>query len=318
MEAVPIKYRSPTQGFPRGWYRIAESSQIKNDVMTPVSFLNEQFIVYRTQDGSLKVADAYCPHLGAHLASHTGSLRRDLIVCPFHNWRWDAVSGRCVEIPYCATLPKVSLKMHVACERDGMVLLWYHPDGAAPDCEPPELNLHARPDLVPCGARSWTSTAPFRDVLENFFDIGHVVQLHGYIRPTVEACESLPHSLRLVLQLNYSLEPQMPNVKMNCHFSGVTLLHQHFDLGCGDLFVLHSFTPVDEESFRQDCRLFITNFGSVEESQAFGRDFAERFYFDVEQDMKVLNVKKHLREPVLCAGDGPIMKFRRYQDQFYS
>jgi 3-ketosteroid 9alpha-monooxygenase subunit A len=33
--------------------------------------------------------------------------------------------------------------------------------------------------------------------------------------------------------------------------------------------------------------------------------------------MKVLNFKKHLTKPNLCAGDGPIHKWRKYQDEFY-
>jgi len=48
-----------------------------------------------------------------------------------------------------------------------------------------------------------------------------------------------------------------------------------------------------------------------------GKPWIERFAFEVEQDFKVLNYKKHLTHPRLCGGDGPIYQYREYAKQYY-
>jgi len=37
----------------------------------------------------------------------------------------------------------------------------------------------------------------------------------------------------------------------------------------------------------------------------------------VEQDLKVLDYKRHLVRPRLCAGDGPIHQYRKYAAEFF-
>ena len=53
---------------------------------------------WRDEDGAAHVMDAYCPHMGAHLAVG-GCVKGTRIVCPFHQWAFDA-EGRNVDIPY--------------------------------------------------------------------------------------------------------------------------------------------------------------------------------------------------------------------------
>ena len=37
----------------------------------------------------------------------------------------------------------------------------------------------------------------------------------------------------------------------------------------------------------------------------------------LEADIVVWHNKKHLQQPLLCDGDGPIMRYRKYFEQFY-
>ncbi|MGH8808821.1 MAG: Rieske 2Fe-2S domain-containing protein, partial [Noviherbaspirillum sp.] len=92
-----MKFRVPEIAFPKGWYCVADAHEISADKLKPVSYLNQQLIVYRAQSGEAQVADAYCPHLGAHLASHDGCIEDGAIVCPFHKWKWDGAQGHCVD-----------------------------------------------------------------------------------------------------------------------------------------------------------------------------------------------------------------------------
>lgn len=60
----------------------------------------ENLVAWRGMESDqVHVADAYCPHNGAHLGVG-GTVRGDCIQCPFHHWRYRGGDGKLVEIPY--------------------------------------------------------------------------------------------------------------------------------------------------------------------------------------------------------------------------
>lgn len=68
--------------------------------MKSISCLGESFAVFRSSNsGEVFVLDAFCPHMGADLGVG-GIVRNDCIECPFHQWTFSGVDGKCVEIPY--------------------------------------------------------------------------------------------------------------------------------------------------------------------------------------------------------------------------
>lgn len=63
-------------------------------------FTDKELVVWRGQNGVAYVADAYCPHLGAHLGVE-GEVKGNCIQCPFHNWQFDgSAAGKLTCIPY--------------------------------------------------------------------------------------------------------------------------------------------------------------------------------------------------------------------------
>ena len=320
VQPIAMKYRVPEIAFPKGWYCVAESHELGPDTLLPVSYLDEQMVIYRTADGKAQVADAYCPHLGAHLASHDGCVAGGTLTCPFHKWQFDGATGRVTQIPYSKVLPpaSVGLSLYPTREVDGMVLRWYHPGDAAPDHEPFTNSAFHKDKWVLYGEKTWTTTAPFRDILENLFDTAHIVELHNGSRmPSVAAVERQPYGLSVDYILNPGDGGTAP-AGMKCNFTGVTLLSQTFEGQGFTSLNMHSFTPLDDERFVQKSRLYLKDMGSPELLDRVGRPFLDRFCYEVEQDFKVLDFKKHLPKPKLCAGDGPIGKFREYAESYYA
>lgn len=319
IEPIPMKFRAPDTAFPVGWYRVADSHEIKPDTLKPVSYLNEQLIVYRTKTGAAQVADAYCPHLGAHLASHDGCVKDGAIVCPFHKWSWDAATGRCTDIPYAAVPPGegLKLKLYPTREVDGMVMMWYHPSGAEPSFEPYQSEAMQRDAWLLFDTHEWVSTCPYRDIFENLFDTAHIVQLHGAGKmPEMRAMDRMPYGLYVDYKFDADAE-EFGIGKTQVHFTGVTAIHQYFEgPGWATNFITAS-TPVDNEHFIQTVRLYVKDLGSSTFNEQIGRPWIERFKFEVGQDFQVLNYKKHLKKPRLCGGDGPIYQYRAYAEQFY-
>ncbi|GAB3627025.1 3-ketosteroid-9-alpha-hydroxylase [Pandoraea terrae] len=319
IEPIPMKFRVPEIAFPMGWYRVADAAEIGHDTLKAVSYLNQQLIVYRTKSGAAQVADAYCPHLGAHLASHDGCIKDGAIVCPFHKWSWDGASGRCAGIPYSAVPPLegLTLTLYPTREVDGMVLMWYHPQGAEPDFEPYASTALQRDAWILFDSHAWVSTSPYCDIFENLFDTAHIVQLHGAGKmPVMRTMEPMPHGL----YVDYEMDPEAEEFgigKLEINFTGVTAIHQLFEgPGWATNFIIAS-TPIDNERFIQTVRLYVKDLGSSLFNEQIGRPWIERFKYEVEQDFKVLDYKKHLPKPRLCGGDGPIYQYRAYASRYY-
>lgn len=316
---IPMKFRAPESAFPRGWYCVAEAHEISADKLMPVSYLDQQLIVYRTASGAAQVADAYCPHLGAHLASSDGCVNAGVITCPFHKWTFDGQEGHCTGIPYSTVPPSkgLSLSLHATREIDGMVMMWHHPQGAAPDFEPYVSTDLKNDRWVLYDTKVWESTAPYCDLFENLFDTAHIVQLHGASKmPVMKSMEMKTHGL----EVHYKLDPeaeQFPIDRFEVNFTGVTAINQLFaGQGWATNFVI-SATPVDHERFIQKARLYVKDLGNPATNDMIGKPWLERFAFEVSQDFKVLNFKKHLPKPRLCGGDGPIYQYREYARQYY-
>ena len=57
--------------------------------------------------------------------------------------------------------------------------------------------------------------------------------------------------------------------------------------------------------------------GSPEANQTVAEEIAKELDRQVPSDIQIFEHKRHLAEPLLCDGDGPIPVFRRWTQQFY-
>ncbi len=81
--------------------------------MRPVSYLGRDLVLFRGDDGTARVFDAHCPHLGAHLGVG-GRVCGDGIACPFHGWRFDG-EGQLVEVPGLDRPPRAAARAWPVC-----------------------------------------------------------------------------------------------------------------------------------------------------------------------------------------------------------
>jgi len=313
---IPKSHRDHTVGFGKGWYCVADSDEISGDAMLPVTFFDKELIVFRAKDGQVRVADAYCPHLGAHLASSDGCIDDGEIVCPFHKWRFDTVSGRCTRIPYANVIPpRAALTFYPVIEMSGMVLVWWHNAGGAPEAPPYDaMSAHQGKSWLKHADYSRETFVPLRDLHENIFDTAHIQQLHG--------SHDLPKIAGVVrrdfgLEVNFEAMMEgggVPIEHMQFNFSGMGMV-SHVVLGPGFGFIQNNtITPVDQERSLMRVRMYVMDTGSAEMNAMVGKAFADRVMLEIDQDLKVLDFKKHLTRPLICAGDGPIGIWRSYAE----
>lgn len=126
--------------YPNGWFHILSSYEVKLKEVKFVSALGEHLAVFRGEDGSVSIVDAYCPHLGANLAIG-GQVVGNCIQCPFHGWEYRGSDGKCTKIPYTDNIPSVAkVKSWPCLERNCSIMMWYHSEDEEPSWLPEEVD----------------------------------------------------------------------------------------------------------------------------------------------------------------------------------
>lgn len=171
---------------------MAESKEIKSGSVKTISCLGESFAVFRSSSSDeVFVLDAFCPHMGADLGVG-GIIRNDCIECPFHQWKFSGIDGKCVDIPYSNGLSerrKVSkrkitflsellsveksarLKKWTALERNGLIFVWYHAENATP-WELPTVDSIESGQWTFHGHNEFSIKCHIQDIPENGADVG--------------------------------------------------------------------------------------------------------------------------------------------------
>src|SRR3954469_18008075 len=67
--------------YPYGWFAVAFSRELRRGSLLRRRFMDRDIVVFRTRSGIACAAEAYCPHLGAHLGA--GNVEGEDLRCPF-------------------------------------------------------------------------------------------------------------------------------------------------------------------------------------------------------------------------------------------
>lgn len=103
------------------WYPLAWSRDIGRQLATR-RVLEEDLVVYRTEDGQVAALEDVCPHRLAPLS--LGTLRGNAVECGYHGLTFDC-SGQCVAAPGMARAPaSAQVRSFPTAERMGMAWVW--------------------------------------------------------------------------------------------------------------------------------------------------------------------------------------------------
>ncbi len=311
---------------PLGWYALAYSAELPPGDVKPLFYFNEHMVLFRTEDGHAHVMEAHCPHLGAHLG-HGGKVQGDALICPFHGWQFDG-GGACVNVPYARSLPKRAtegpcLYSYPVQERNQMVWAWHHPRRVAPlwDIDDlPELN---DPDWSPIDCYDWEIESPIQEAGENAVDIAHFVTVHGALGMPEAEINLDGHRRETKLA---ALAPAIDDEgKVDfAKTETVNLITCNYGPGMSTqtftsrlkTAMLGTITPIT--ATRMKLRFAFTKPRNISERFNMLADgMIAEIVHQVQQDIPIWENKKYAESPMLCDGDGPIAKYRRWFSQFY-
>ena len=303
-------------GYPNGWFVIGFSDELSAGSVLPVPCFGRQLVLFRGEDGQAHLLDAYCAHLGANLATG-GRVVGCNIECPFHAWRY-AGDGRCVEIPYATKIPKKARveAWHVR-EQNGLLYMWHHSARAEPSFEIPVL-----PEWGDAGWTRWTMsklrirTQP-KEIVENVVDKAHFPRVHNTHVDVFEN-EFVEHmATQRTRGVAYPVGGGRDQFEITATYFGPGFQFSWMS-GVLEARLINAHTPVDENSLDLRFGVMLKIMGSEAKMQAFAQGYAENLRLGFHQDIAIWENKRYRDVPVLCDGDGPIMKLRQWYAQFYT
>jgi len=312
-------------GIPYGWFFVSYSDELAPGDVRPVHYFGQDLVLFRNEQGEAGLLDAYCPHLGAHLG-HGGVVDGDSLRCPFHGWAFRP-DGFCSRIPYAKAVPPIVKRAPVAgplpiCEKNGVVWAWYHPEKQAPTfdvIDHPEFASATQKAV----RREWRFASNPQEIAENGVDVAHFEFVHK-MDSVPEGTTSYDGHIRRS-EAHGERTMELPTGEVKTIRSSVETIQngagQKFTRITGmttlSLMVLATPVEADEVELRFCCTYPDVAEGSFEEKVVAAAVESLCGQAGVEGDIPIWHHKIHRKQPLLCDGDGPILRFRRYFEQFY-
>lgn len=302
----------PRPPFPNGWLSIGFSEEVRVGEVVSRHALGRDLVLFRGEDAALTVADAYCPHLGAHLGD--GDVVGGTLRCPFHHWQFDG-GGRCAAIPYGSNRPANAVLQTYPCDEvNGFIFIWFHGGGAAPGWSIPGHPVVADPAYQFVEKREYLFRAHPQDVSENGADFAHFIAIHGWDGVGLQFVPE-GHAYRV----GYDTENvdtgygAAGNVGVDSLAVGPGYTYTHYT-GENDWLMMTCFTPVDPGILY----LHQLYYGHRTLPKYRAQALIEAVDREWRKDIRIWENKVYRERPVLNNGDGPVARFRRWYAQFYA
>lgn len=320
-----MQSRFPFTSFPHGWFRVAYSHELTPKKVMPLRYFGKDLVLFRTEDGTAHVLDAHCPHLGAHLG-YGGKVKGETIQCPFHGWCFDG-SGQCAGVPYASKIPpKAQIHTWPVREVNGLILVYYHPERELPTWELPGIPECTSSEWMPFRlTEQWKLRTHVQELGEQIVDIAHIPAVHcdDSVKtgtPCVDGpvwrqdfCTERAFTTRL---FNAQIETQY---EVTLYGLGYSLQRYCTKLGTELHFVLLLlYTPVDEKCVEFHLVSGVKKLFNKAATSAFTSLMLRDLKKEAEKDIAIIEKKLYRPYPILCEGDGEIVRYRRWASQFYS
>lgn len=156
-----------------GWYWALASKELRRGQVRALNLMGKELVIFRGESGRITAMDAYCPHMGAHLAE--GRVDGDGLRCFFHHWKFDE-SGTCVDVPCQSKPPVARNRTYSTAEHYGMIWLWTGEGEPRPLPVVPELDGE---ETDVAHANRFVKNCHPNVVLINAIDAQHFYSVHN-------------------------------------------------------------------------------------------------------------------------------------------
>lgn len=341
MSSYKYAFQQPGN-YARGWHIVLFSQELAIGEVKKLHYFDTDLVAYRGESGKVAILDAHCPHLGANLASGEGRIIGDNIACPFHGWTFNP-EGSCVDIPYANSIPekaKQALKGWPVLEQFGYITLWYDSENGEPETYLPDI-----PQWNTEGWGDWTFNrsriqAKPCDVIENIVDIAHFPHVHGgfvqafenrftdrsvtqlsTVKRSPDARMIIPDGVVMDLEAARNDAGEDADAWGDATYHGPSIMYYYTESTSPEIsfksWWVNCHTPINTDEVDLCSAVIVSSL----DGSGLDADFADMYpkiaHIAFGQDVEIWKDKVYREDPILCDGDGPINKLRRWYEQFY-
>ena len=311
--------RYPFPSVPDGWFSVGASHDFAVGQVVTLHYLGEELVAFRGGDRVVRVFDAYCPHLGAHLGVG-GRVCGDGIACPFHGWRFDG-TGRLVEVPRLDRLPpRVSAVSWEVAEANGRIFVWHHALGHSPTYGIVTYRDDGTP-WTPWRIDTYRVRVHVQDLTENIIDRSHFLHVHDMAAPDNEQFEVTFDGPSMVVDQRIkvtAVSKEGVEVQTRTTTCGPGIAAVEVKEGLLDMLTYITQTPIDDETTEITISFSMRALDDAALTASISELNAKTTNLQFTQDVPIWENKIYRERPVLTAVDGPVSQYRRWFRQFYS
>lgn len=332
-EVRVIEAVAPPTRFARGWHCLGLADSFRDGKPHSIEAFGTKLVVFADSQGSLKVLNAYCPHMGGDLSR--GTIKGDDVACPFHDWRWRG-DGKCAAIPYAKRVPmRARTKAWTTLEKNDQLFIWHDPQGNPP---PDDVTI---PDIRGYNEGKWTpwkwnsiliENSHCREIVDNVVDMAHFFYVHYafpvYFKNVFEGHIVTQHSKSTVRQdadiyTGTADGPPLEPSSAEASYYGPAYMidYETTPTAFGDMkaVLINCHYPVSPTSFVLQWGITVEHPDGFTDDQASEMldAWANGVSTGFLQDVEIWKHKTKIDNPLLCDEDGPVYQLRRWYEQFY-
>ncbi|MEZ4375578.1 MAG: Rieske 2Fe-2S domain-containing protein [Polyangiaceae bacterium] len=303
-------------GYPTGWFVVAWAEDLGPGDVKPMRYFGRDLVAYRgLDDGLVHIHDAFCPHLGAHLA-YGGKVEGNDIRCPFHAWKFGA-DGNCNEVPYAKRIPpKACVRTFPILETNGLIYLWHDSKRREPFFEVPKLEGWGDPEWTGWTKNILTIKTHPKEIVENVADKGHFPRVHGTHVDTFDNEFNGHLAIQRTSGIAYPRGGGKDKFSLEATYYGPGF--QVTDMqGYLHSRLVNAHTPIDQHSLHLRFGVMLKKIGDDAKMEQFAQGYINNLQVGFQEDIAIWENKLYRDRPMLCDGDGAIGALRKWYAQFY-
>jgi 3-ketosteroid 9alpha-monooxygenase subunit A len=225
-------------------------------------------------------------------------------------------------------------------EKNGFIALWYELEGEEPE--------HYLPDIPEWGPQGWGDWIFYRsrirakpcDIIENIVDIAHFPHVHGgqvqswenrfaersvtqvsIVKGDPKASMIIPPGIAFDLEAARSDTSGDADAWGDATYHGPSIMYYYTESKSPQLsfrsWWVNCHTPVNQHEVDLCSAVMISSLTDEPLAPEFAQIYPQMAHVAFGQDVEIWKDKVYREDPILCDGDGPINKLRRWYEQFY-
>lgn len=301
--------------FARGWHVIGTAEDFPQGEAKSFPYFGTKIVAFRGEDDDVHVLDGYCPHMGADLGK--GKVVANSILCPFHHWQWGC-EGTCEDIPYTNSIPpKAKIKAWPVSEVNNLVFVWNDPEGNPPYYDIPVMEECSSDEWMPWVVDTMHIPVHPKELVDNVADKAHFGPVHASPYHRFEN-EFIDHKAVQIMEgTSERLGKDLLKTVATYYGPSYQITVMEGDV---ESRLLNCHAPIDGNSFDLRFGVMVKKIPgmSAEEMRAIADAYVSKAQEAFYEDVEIWNHKTFLEKPMLCKGDGQVLKLRKWYAQFYT